>query len=77
MTISHSRHLSKAQKGYLSSALATILGFVPAKALASDSQVRKWKEMGENAMLAAPPGLKKQLELQMKWLDDETSAEAE
>lgn len=77
MIISYSLHFSKAQKGYLSSALATILGFVPAKALASDAQVRKWKEMGENAMLAASPGLKKQLELQMKWLDDETSAEAE
>ncbi|EIW60103.1 GMC oxidoreductase [Trametes versicolor FP-101664 SS1] len=71
------QELYKAQKGYLSSALATVLGFVPAKALASDDQVRKWKEMGENAILAAPPGVKKQLELQMKWLDDETSAEAE
>ncbi|KAI0819515.1 GMC oxidoreductase [Trametes gibbosa] len=71
------RELYKTRKGYLSSALATVLGFVPATAIASEQQIKTWRAIGKKAIESAPNSLKRQLELQMQWLADETSAEVE
>ncbi|KAH9857111.1 GMC oxidoreductase [Lenzites betulinus] len=71
------QELYKAQKGYLSSALATVLGFVPATALASEEQIKKWQEIGKKSIESAPKSAKKVFELQLQWMQDESSVEAE
>ncbi|KAI0828690.1 GMC oxidoreductase [Trametes gibbosa] len=71
------RELYKSQKGCLSSGLATVLGFIPATSLASEQKIKMWQEIGKKTTESAPKNVRKQLELQMKWLADQTSAEVE
>ncbi|KAI0724007.1 alcohol oxidase [Cerioporus squamosus] len=69
--------LYKLQKGYLTSALAALYAFLPTKAFASDDQMAKWQTMAAQSVQEAPQGLKKQLELQLKWFLDSASGEGE
>ncbi|KAI0636746.1 GMC oxidoreductase [Trametes polyzona] len=71
------QELYKSGKGYLTSALASLFGFVPAKTFATEDQLRDWKARALATVQDVPDGLKKQLELQIQWFLDPNSAEAE
>ncbi len=52
--------------------------FVPTKYFAPNSEkIEKWKAMAALSVEEAPPALRNQLELQLKWLLDPSSGEAE
>ncbi|RDX42202.1 alcohol oxidase [Lentinus brumalis] len=70
--------LYKSQKGFLTSPASAVYAFVPTKYFAPNSEkIEKWKAMAALSVEEAPPALKKQLELQLKWLLDPSSGEAE
>ncbi|KAI0672992.1 GMC oxidoreductase [Trametes maxima] len=72
------RELYEAKKGVYSSAMATLLGFLPLKSFATMEQIHRWKAATEEAIrTASTAGIRKQLELQLRWLDDDASAEGE
>ncbi|KAI0647276.1 GMC oxidoreductase [Trametes meyenii] len=71
------QELYKVQQGYLSSALAILFGFLPAKAFTTDEELKAWEKKVSEAIDSASSGMKKQLQLQAKWFLDPESAEAE
>ncbi|KAI0630490.1 GMC oxidoreductase [Trametes polyzona] len=71
------RALYLQQKGYLASTLAALFGFLPSKVFSSEENRRKWNEIAAETLEQAPQGLRKQLEYQIKWFNDEASAEGE
>lgn len=68
---------SKAKQGYLTSALAALYSFLPTKSFATEDQIKRWREVASQAVQDAPPGLKKRLDIQLKWLSDPSSPEGE
>ena len=78
LTCAHARrNRSKSRLGYLSTALASLFGFLPAKSFASPEQLSQWKEQALATAEKAPAGLRKQLELQIEWFLNPESVEAE
>ncbi|KAI0780704.1 GMC oxidoreductase [Trametes elegans] len=75
--VARQQELYKSQRGYLSSAHLSFMGMVPAKAFFSDEQSQKWKDEALARAKDAPQGLRKQLELQIRWFSDPQSVEAE
>ncbi|OSD08629.1 GMC oxidoreductase [Trametes coccinea BRFM310] len=71
------QELYKSHRGYLSSGLAAVFGYLPAKAFASEEQLAQWKADALAAAKNAPPGLRKQLEIQIDWFLKPDSAESE
>ncbi|KAI9057886.1 GMC oxidoreductase [Trametes sanguinea] len=71
------QELYKSQRGYLSSGLAAVFGYLPAKAFASEEQLANWKQEALAFAKNAPPGLRKQLEIQIDWFLKPDSAESE
>ncbi|RDX56525.1 alcohol oxidase [Lentinus brumalis] len=69
--------LYKTREGFLSSAATAVSSFLPAKAFATEEQMRRWKETALKCVETAPKGLKKQLQLQLEWFHDPSSGEAE
>ncbi len=61
----------------MSSAATSLSSFLPAKAFATEEQMRRWKETTLKCVETAPTGLKKQLQLQLEWFHDPSSGEAE
>ena len=50
---------------------------MPTNQFATDEQLQQWKDKATQSAQAAPPGLKKQIEKQIEWLADPSSAEGE
>ena len=65
------------QKGYLASTLVALFGFLPSKVFSSEENRQRWNEIAAETLEQAPEGLRKQLECQIKWFNDEASAEGE
>ncbi|KAJ8474322.1 hypothetical protein ONZ51_g7298 [Trametes cubensis] len=75
--LARQQELYKSRLGYLSTALASLFGFLPAKSFASPEQLSQWKEQALATAEKAPAGLRKQLELQIEWFLNPESVEAE
>ncbi|KAI0709499.1 GMC oxidoreductase [Earliella scabrosa] len=69
--------LYAAKQGVLSTTPAALCAFIPPKTIATEERLQQWKEKAAQSVQNAPPGLKKQLELQLQWLLDPSSAVAE
>ncbi|KAI0724006.1 GMC oxidoreductase [Cerioporus squamosus] len=67
----------KTREGFLTSAVAALSAFLPAKAFATEEQMQRWKEAVLKSEETAPQNLKKQLQLQLEWFQDPSSGEAE
>ena len=68
---------SKSRKGYLTSGFSSLFAFVPLRVWTTDEQRDRWKTMARQSIEEAPQGLNKQLEMQLQWLSDPSSAEGE
>ncbi|KAI0332148.1 GMC oxidoreductase [Cubamyces sp. BRFM 1775] len=75
--VARQQELYKSRLGYLSTALASLFGFLPAKSFATPEQLSQWKEQALAMAEKAPAGLRKQLELQIQWFLNPESVEAE
>ncbi|KAI0707691.1 GMC oxidoreductase [Earliella scabrosa] len=69
--------LYKSRKGYLTSGFSSLFAFVPLRVWTTEEQRDRWKTMAHQSIEEAPQGLKKQLEMQLQWLSDPSSAEGE
>ncbi|KAJ2994200.1 hypothetical protein NUW54_g7593 [Trametes sanguinea] len=65
--LARQKELYETQQGYLSSALVSLFAFIPARTFAFEQQLSEWKEKALAAAQDAPPGLRKQLILQIEW----------
>ncbi|KAI0709492.1 GMC oxidoreductase [Earliella scabrosa] len=75
--VAEQAELYKSKKGFFATVAAALYAFVPTKQFATDEQLQEWKEKAAKSAQAAPPGLKKQIEKQIEWLADPSSAEGE
>ncbi|KAJ3019429.1 hypothetical protein NUW54_g89 [Trametes sanguinea] len=64
-------------KAYLASPPTALFGFLPAQAFMEDEQRNEWKALATATAQNAPPGLKKQVKLQIEWFEDHSVAEGE
>ncbi|CDO72925.1 GMC oxidoreductase [Trametes cinnabarina] len=71
------QELYKVHRGYLSSGLAAVFGYLPARAFATEAQLAEWKQRALAIAKEAPHGLRKQLEIQIDWFLNPESAESE
>ncbi|KAJ2986615.1 hypothetical protein NUW54_g9701 [Trametes sanguinea] len=75
--LARQKELYESQQGYLSSALVSLFAFIPARTFASEQQLSEWKEKALAAAQDAPPGLRKQLMLQIEWFLEPQAVEGE
>ncbi|KAI8989658.1 GMC oxidoreductase [Trametes punicea] len=71
------QELYKSRLGYLSTGLVSAFGYLPAQCFASEEQLAQWKEKALAVAKDAPPGLRKQLDIQIRFFLNPESAEAE